>query len=165
MSKLIATTIAALSLTLPAAALACDHQKGEASAENCAGKAVQCNHENQAQPTQQREIQKLAVAQVVELKNARKAQIFDANSEQTRAKLGVVPGAVLLTSAGEYDVAKELPKAKDQKLVFYCMSEKCGASHMAAKRAVTAGYTDVAVMPQGITGWRANGQNVAIPQS
>ncbi len=163
MSKFLAAAVLALSTAVPSAALACDHENPGAEA-SCGAKAMQCNHENQAQPAAP-EIQRLAVADVVKLKRAAKVQLFDANSDETRAKLGVVPGAVLLTSAGDYDVAKELPKAKDQKLVFYCMSEKCGASHMAARRAVEAGYTDVAVMPEGITGWRAKGQSVAIPQS
>jgi hypothetical protein len=32
----------------------------------------------------------------------------------------VIPGAHLLTSDDKYDVAKELPPAKNAKLVFYC---------------------------------------------
>ncbi|HTY57046.1 MAG TPA: hypothetical protein VMB26_17695 [Candidatus Binataceae bacterium] len=35
------------------------------------------------------------------------------------------------------------------------------ASHAAARRAVQAGYTDVSVMADGITGWKSAGKTVA----
>jgi hypothetical protein len=46
--------------------------------------------------------------------------ILDANVEGTRAKYGVIPGARLLTTYDNYDVATELPPARNAKLVFYC---------------------------------------------
>jgi galactitol-specific phosphotransferase system IIC component len=46
--------------------------------------------------------------------------IFDANGERTRARFGVIPGSRLLSSADDYDVAKELPANKNTVLVFYC---------------------------------------------
>ena len=49
-----------------------------------------------------------------------KLAIYDANEPSFRAKEGIVPGAKLLSSFNKYDVAKELPAAKDAKLVFYC---------------------------------------------
>jgi len=49
-----------------------------------------------------------------------KVQIFDANHASTRENFGVIPGAHLLSSAGNYDVAKELPADKNARLVFYC---------------------------------------------
>ena len=116
---------------VPAAALACD---GEMKAESG--------------------IKKLTVA---ELAKDTKSKIFDANSAETRAKNGTIPGAVLLTSSSTYDL-KELPPAKDTSLVFYCASTMCSASEGAAKRAVEAGYTHVAVLPDGIKGWKAAGQ-------
>jgi rhodanese-related sulfurtransferase len=39
------------------------------------------------------------------------------------------------------------------------------ASHAAARRAVEAGYADVAVMVDGIVGWKEAGQRAAQPQS
>jgi hypothetical protein len=45
--------------------------------------------------------------------------IYDANPASTREREGIIPGAHLLSSSA-YDVAKELPAAKDTKLVFYC---------------------------------------------
>ena len=46
--------------------------------------------------------------------------IYDVNTQDFRAKEGIIPGAKLLSSSNRYDVAKELPAAKDATLVFYC---------------------------------------------
>jgi hypothetical protein len=46
--------------------------------------------------------------------------IYDANGWGLRSTAGVIPGAHLLTSDDKYNVAKELPAAKNAKLVFYC---------------------------------------------
>lgn len=50
--------------------------------------------------------------------------VLDANGDGTRAKYGVIPGARLLTSYDEYNVATELPPAKSAKLVFYCANTR-----------------------------------------
>ena len=44
--------------------------------------------------------------------------IYDANPSRVRDKEGIIPGAKLLSSRS-YDL-RELPQAKDSKLVFYC---------------------------------------------
>ena len=85
------------------------------------------------------------------------AQVVDANDPSFRTKNGVIPGAVLLTSATEYSV-KELPSKKDGALIFYCANNMCTASHMAARRAMLNGYTNVAVLNDGLTGWKKAGQ-------
>ena len=46
--------------------------------------------------------------------------IYDENGWGLRSTAGVIPGAHLLTSDDKYDVAAELPAAKNAKLVFYC---------------------------------------------
>ena len=46
--------------------------------------------------------------------------VYDANPASTREREGMIPGAHLLSSSASFDVAKELPAAKDAKLVFYC---------------------------------------------
>lgn len=46
--------------------------------------------------------------------------IVDANHDRFRAREGVIPGAVLLSTYDEYDAAKDLPATKDTALVFYC---------------------------------------------
>jgi hypothetical protein len=50
--------------------------------------------------------------------------IVDANVEPTRDRYGVIPGARLLTSYDGYDVATELPPAKNTRLVFYCTNTR-----------------------------------------
>lgn len=83
----------------------------------------------------------------------------DANGQRTREKLGTLPGAVLLTDSEQYGIS-ELPADKSKPLVFYCANTQCGASHEAAERAITAGYTNVKVMPEGIAGWVKAGKKV-----
>jgi rhodanese-related sulfurtransferase len=83
----------------------------------------------------------------------------DANGEKTRKKMGVVPGAVLLTDSEAFALS-ELPTDKAKQLVFYCGSVKCSASDEAANRAITAGYTNVKVMREGIAGWVEAGKKV-----
>jgi rhodanese-related sulfurtransferase len=80
------------------------------------------------------------------------AQPIDANGNGTRKKLGVIPGAVLLSDSETYDI-KELPADKAKPLVFYCANTSCGASHDAAHKAIASGYTNVKVFPEGISGW------------
>ena len=62
------------------------------------------------------------VNDLVALRTAPKAAVtvLDANAPDFRAREGVIPGAVLLSSDNKYDVAKELPPQKDARLVFYC---------------------------------------------
>jgi rhodanese-related sulfurtransferase len=104
----------------------------------------------------------IGVKDVITLKiqKASKLAIFDANNDETRKANGVIPGATLLTSYKDYDVAKVLPAAKDTTLVFYCGDVKCMSSHKAAERAYEAGYKDVNVMADGIKGWISSGHPV-----
>jgi rhodanese-related sulfurtransferase len=84
----------------------------------------------------------------------------DANSDITRAHMGTLPGAVLLSDYASYP-ASELPAEKARALVFYCANEECTASHEAAARAIALGYADVEVMPDGIAGWVRAGKRVS----
>jgi rhodanese-related sulfurtransferase len=108
-------------------------------------------------------IQKVDVQQVVELQKKAIVTVVDANNQKTRTEQGVIPGALLLTSSTAYQPDNELPIVKDAMLVFYCANEKCRASTIAAERAVHAGYTNVAVLPAGIAGWKAAHQKTATP--
>jgi rhodanese-related sulfurtransferase len=83
----------------------------------------------------------------------------DANGTATRKKMGILPGAVLLTDSDTFQLS-ELPADKAKTLVFYCANTHCGASHEAAEKAITAGYTNVKVMPDGIAGWVKAGKKV-----
>ena len=55
-----------------------------------------------------------------ELKSPQPPSVFDANNKDTRAKYGVIPGAVLLSNYKKYRVKKVLPADKNTALVFYC---------------------------------------------
>jgi rhodanese-related sulfurtransferase len=100
-------------------------------------------------------IVKLSIKEGAELAKNDGVVFVDANGEQTRAKHGVIEGALLLTSSTEFALT-ELP-SKDKKLVFYCANEHCSASTMAAKKAKAAGYYNVAVLTEGIMGWKTAG--------
>lgn len=97
------------------------------------------------------------------LTSATPPTVFDANSEETRLKYGVIPQAKLLTHYQKYNVVAELPKAKDSELVFYCAAEACASATIAAQTAVDAGYKNVAVMPAGIKGWKRAGKAAVKP--
>ena len=98
----------------------------------------------------------VSVATVQEMLSAKPVKVMtvDANNEQARAEAGMVPGAIKLSSYNQYNLA-ELPADKNTTLVFYCYNSYCQASHLAAARALQAGYTDVRVMKAGIVGWNA----------
>ena len=102
------------------------------------------------------QIAEVSVVNVQQMLNAKPAKlvVLDANNDDARAAAGIVPGAIKLSSYNQYDLA-ELPADKNTTLVFYCYNSYCQASHMAAARALQAGYKDVRVMKAGIVGWNA----------
>lgn len=104
----------------------------------------------------------LSVQEVVGLVGAGNGVPVDANGAETRAKYGMLPGAIQLSSYREFAMS-ELPADKATKLVFYCGGPSCSAAPKAAKLALDAGFTDVNVMPVGITGWVDAGQSVEKP--
>jgi rhodanese-related sulfurtransferase len=98
-----------------------------------------------------KEVSVKEVQQYVQAKAANVA-ILDANNPTARKSAGVLPGAVLLSSYNQYALS-ELPTDKNTTLVFYCFNSYCQASHVAAERAIAAGYKDARVMKAGIAGW------------
>lgn len=94
----------------------------------------------------------ISPVQLHELAAAEDVWIFDANSQSTRDEKGHVPGAILLTSASEYQIST-LPEETESTLVFYCGGPSCMAAPRAAAKASNAGYTDVRIMREGISGW------------
>jgi len=104
-------------------------------------------------------VQTVNAAEGAKLVKAKEATFVDVNGAETRQKMGIIPGAILLTST-DFGPA-ELPAAKDSKLVFYCASTQCGASKMAAKKAIDSGYANVFVLPEGIKGWKESGNPTA----
>ncbi|HTQ06429.1 MAG TPA: rhodanese-like domain-containing protein [Polyangiaceae bacterium] len=128
---------------------------------NTASKETKSSEPTAAAPAAVREV---SVSDVANFIQAKSATIVDANGAETREKMGVVPGAILLTNSHDYALS-ELPAAKDTKLVFYCGGTMCRASDSAAKRAASAGYADVSVMRAGIKGWKDAGQTTEMPRS
>jgi rhodanese-related sulfurtransferase len=155
MRRNIVAALAVVALSVPAVVLACP---GNETAEK--------NPAPAAATAQASSIKEVTVPQVAQLQKDKKTTMVDANNDSFRSKNGVIPGATLLTSL-EYDPSKELPAAKDQQLIFYCANTHCGASHMAAQKAIDAGYKNVSVMPEGLMGWKNAGQPTSTvkPQS
>ncbi|MBX5480619.1 MAG: rhodanese-like domain-containing protein [Myxococcaceae bacterium] len=112
----------------------------------------------------QASIKHVKLEDAIAIQKSGTATFVDANNQDTRAKYGIVAGAKLITLK-TFEPAKELGDKKDAKFIFYCANEKCGASVEAAKKAVSAGYTDVNVMKAGIMGWKKAGAPVETPRS
>lgn len=112
-----------------------------------------------ATPTTEEEAGEVSVQDLAGWLANKTVAVFDANSQETRQKYGVIPGAKLLSHYSDYPVSV-LPIDKDAKLVYYCSNTHCGASHAAANRAIAAGYADVHVLPVGIMGWVDAGETV-----
>jgi rhodanese-related sulfurtransferase len=110
--------------------------------------------------SEQAEIQTVSIDELDKLLASKACRAVDANGEGTRKKLGVIPGAVLLSDYDTFNPS-ELPADKATPLVFYCANENCGASHEAAGKARHAGHQDVRVLPDGIAGWVKAGKKVS----
>jgi rhodanese-related sulfurtransferase len=147
--------IRTLSIALALAAVGCGNEPAPISAPIVAAPVVAAPTAPAAPAAA---VKDLDVAAVAALVSAHRATVLDVNGASTRAEYGVVPGAKLLSSSSQFDVATELPADKASTLVFYCANTECGASHHAAERALTAGYSDVNVMRAGIAGWKEAGQ-------
>lgn len=106
----------------------------------------------------QAEIASVTVADAAKLHKKGAIIMVDANGENTRKKLGVVPGARLLTSYNKF-AASELRAKKSDTLVFYCYSEACSAAPRAAEVAQAKGFK-TKVMHAGIVGWKKAGHAV-----
>jgi hypothetical protein len=65
------------------------------------------------------ELATMTVDQVDAEVTAKTLQAVDCNHDGLRKKMGVVPGAILVSDVDKFD-AKELPADKTAKLVFYC---------------------------------------------
>lgn len=126
----------------------------------CAATGAACKKSSDATETKAAAVPTVTVAQLDTLLASKACQPVDANGDETRKKMGVIPGAILLTSS---ESLAELPTDKSKPLVFYCANTHCDASHQAAETAIAAGYKDVKVLPEGIAGWvKANKKTQAL---
>ncbi len=137
MRLMLSTSLSLIALSVPALALACGEMKST---------------------TAKLEPKPVTTAELKALQVNHALTVLDANNADTRAKFGVIPGAVLLSSYDRYDLAKELPADRGAMLVFYCANSKCSAAPKAATRAIEAGFKYVFVLSDGIMGWREAGQ-------
>ena len=148
-------------MSVLAACLACVTGVAIAAAGLTAGTGCSRAQDRDAAATQDRAAIDVATVTVDELDHmlaSGDCQAVDANGDQTRRRMGVIPGAVLLTDADSID---KLPSDKARSLVFYCANTACSASHEAARKAITAGYTHVKVLPEGIAGWVKAGKQTS----
>lgn len=158
----------AAALLLLAAACTKDSKSGDESSTDTVGTAASSDTAKSAAaapaegaPDEMRAARRLSehpvgeveVEQLAAMIDDGACAVFDANTDSTRKKLGLIPTATALSHYSKY-AASELPASTDTKLVFYCASESCRASDTAAEKAVLAGYDDVNVLPAGIRGWR-----------
>jgi rhodanese-related sulfurtransferase len=101
-----------------------------------------------------KELNQLSIEQV-STRIQSSAYVYDANSKESYEK-GHVPTAQWVPDG--VVTAAILPEDKSKELIFYCGGPKCMASHEAANQAVSLGWSNVAVMPDGISGWVSAGK-------
>jgi len=65
-------------------------------------------------------VKSIDVASLVALMADTRVFVYDVDPVSDREKMGVIPGALVLSSWNKFDLATELPKDKNAKLVFYC---------------------------------------------
>jgi hypothetical protein len=65
------------------------------------------------------DLPEMSVAEVAAGIEAKSLTVLDCNSDKTRKKVGVLPGAILIADEETYP-ASILPADKSAKLVFYC---------------------------------------------
>lgn len=170
MSKLLLSLAAIVALAVPSIALACPGMEGKCDKEVCAARRAAAAANGEEAPSchggkdeKKTTVSNITVEELAALP-AEKVAIIDANGPETRAKMGVIPNAVLLSSSSKFELS-ELPADKSKKLVFYCANTRCTAAPNAAEKAAAAGYTDVQVLSAGIMGWKDAGKATSKPQS
>jgi rhodanese-related sulfurtransferase len=82
--------------------------------------------------------------------------IVDATSEKDFA-MEHIPGAVSIPAGKVKELAPQLIKDKNQKIITYCGSTTCPASTRVAEGLEEMGYTDVNEYKPGKAGWREGG--------
>ena len=99
----------------------------------------------------------VSVKELKEAIAAKTVTILDVNGSTRYAK-GHIPTAKDFAAIKD-DLAKNLPENKGSLIVAYCGGPKCGAYKKAAAAAVALGYTNVAHLSAGISGWEAAGES------
>jgi len=97
----------------------------------------------------------ISINEVKQLAESKSAVIIDVNGNDS-FNVGHVPGAINFAAIKD-NLSSSLPKKKDDLIVAYCGSPKCGAYLKAAKAAQKLGYTNIKHMSAGISGWKSAG--------
>ena len=92
---------------------------GLALAAGCAKESAKNDHAAGSSDQAAEQFPMMTLDEVDKAVAANEATAVDCNGERTRKKLGVVPGAILISDEEEFG-ASELPADKTRKLVFYC---------------------------------------------
>jgi rhodanese-related sulfurtransferase len=66
-----------------------------------------------------------------------------------------VPTAINIQNNKVKDNLNLLPKDKSKMIIFYCMGPECMFSKNNAKQAISLGYTNVYVWPEGLPDWKS----------
>ena len=96
---------------------------------------------------------------IPQLKTAMASQklvLLDANGSESW-QAGHIPGAIDF-SAQQENLAKVLPKDKNELIVAYCGNPQCQAYLSAAEAAKKLGYKNIRHLPAGIMGWKQAGE-------
>lgn len=118
------------------------------------GGAAGCSHRDAPAQRAATAVPTVSVDELDAMLARHECRPVDANGDDTRRHMGVIPGAVLLRDMEtKGEVVDQLPADKATGLVFYCANTACRASHEAAAQAIAAGYTRVRELPEGIAGW------------
>jgi hypothetical protein len=81
-----------------------------------------CKKADQSAAKAEEQFATLTVDEVAAQVEAKQITPVDCNGDGTREKMGVLPGAILVTDEEQYGPS-ELPADKSTKLVFYCSKE------------------------------------------
>ncbi|MGZ3725674.1 MAG: rhodanese-like domain-containing protein, partial [Pseudobdellovibrio sp.] len=93
--------------------------------------------------------EQLTPQQVMQEIKTGKPLILDVNLKEDYLKRHL-PTAKLIQFGKMEEV---MPKDKNQRIIFYCMSDLCSSSHEMARAALRSEYKNVAIMPSGLNGW------------
>lgn len=80
--------------------------------------------------------------------------LIDSRPKRIKYDKGHIPTAVSIPDSQFDKLKDQLPKDKNNLLVFYCGGFHCKLSHKSAKKAIDLGYTNVKVYAAGYPAWK-----------
>ena len=98
----------------------------------------------------------ISITELKEKIEAKEVVLLDVNGSSSYKK-GHIPGAVDFRAKKD-EIAKVLPEDKGTLVVAYCGGPSCSAYKAAANAAKELGYTNVAHLSAGISGWLQAGE-------